>query len=474
MGAAPVGARLSAPRWRPRGSGRSIYVVGGFVPGRPARPRRWSATTSARRRWARVRSMPVRLNHPTAVLRGRLYVHGGYAGARPVRAHRVLLRYDPAHEPLAAAAARAHAAGRARRGGDRDRLYVAGGANDSGSLRSLEVYDFERAALAQRAGASRAARATTRPAWPRRALLRAGRPRRARTSPWPSATTRARRRWERLPRHAHPARRHRLGAAARRPHRGVRRRGARRRAARRSPRSSCSTRARGAGARLPDMRTPRHGLGGAALGGRVFAVEGGPQPGFPFSRALEFLDVPRASVAARVPAQGRHPHAALPDPDGRDHRDLRDRLLRLRARPLGARRQGNERVLEYGAIPLEITHPGRDCASVAGVSSMRGRPGGSSPPTRRPGGSRSSPRCSCTAACSTSAATCCSCGSSGTTSRTRWAGSASWRSTCSAGSRRSGAGARRPGLGGARRSGRAARSRRCSAATRCSIRARGW
>jgi Kelch motif len=43
---------------------------------------------------------------------------------------------------------------------------------------------------------------------------------------------------------------------------------------------------------LPDMRTPRHGLGGAALGNRVFALEGGPQPGFAFSNAIEFLDVP--------------------------------------------------------------------------------------------------------------------------------------------------------------------------------------
>ena len=43
---------------------------------------------------------------------------------------------------------------------------------------------------------------------------------------------------------------------------------------------------------LPDMRTPRHGLGGAALGRRVFALEGGPMPGFAFSRAIEFLDVP--------------------------------------------------------------------------------------------------------------------------------------------------------------------------------------
>ena len=45
--------------------------------------------------------------------------------------------------------------------------------------------------------------------------------------------------------------------------------------------------------------------------------------------------------------------------------------------------------------------------------------------TRSRAGRRSSPRCSCTARSSTSPATCCSCGSSATTSRTRWARSSS-------------------------------------------------
>jgi hypothetical protein len=40
------------------------------------------------------------------------------------------------------------------------------------------------------------------------------------------------------------------------------------------------------------MRTPRHGLGGIAYRGRVYAIEGGPQPGFFFSNALEVLQVP--------------------------------------------------------------------------------------------------------------------------------------------------------------------------------------
>ena len=50
---------------------------------------------------------------------------------------------------------------------------------------------------------------------------------------------------------------------------------------------------------LPDMRTPRHGLGGVAFGRRVYAVEGGPMPGFHFSNAIEALDIAPARVAAR-------------------------------------------------------------------------------------------------------------------------------------------------------------------------------
>ena len=47
---------------------------------------------------------------------------------------------------------------------------------------------------------------------------------------------------------------------------------------------------------LPAMRTPRHGLGGASLGRRIYALEGGPTPGFAFSSAIELLDVPRGKL----------------------------------------------------------------------------------------------------------------------------------------------------------------------------------
>jgi hypothetical protein len=43
--------------------------------------------------------------------------------------------------------------------------------------------------------------------------------------------------------------------------------------------------------RLPNMRTPRHGLGVVSRGARVYAIEGGPTPGFDFSNTIEALDV---------------------------------------------------------------------------------------------------------------------------------------------------------------------------------------
>ena len=48
-----------------------------------------------------------------------------------------------------------------------------------------------------------------------------------------------------------------------------------------------------AGRRLPRLRTPRHGLGVVSRGSRVYAIEGGPTPGFDFSNAIEALDVRR-------------------------------------------------------------------------------------------------------------------------------------------------------------------------------------
>ena len=270
--------------------GNFIYVVGGFEPGRtsPAVER----YDIRRRSWKRVRSMPLAVNHQTAVAyRGDLYVHGGYAAnlglTQPTGA---LQRYDPARNrwtrlrssPTARAA---HAVGVIGH-----RLYAAGGANDTGSLRSLEVYDFESRRWTRGPSFPPPARNhTTGVASGGRFYVLAGRDTRNFTA---AARYDPRRRsWERLP----PLHTPRGGIASARLSDG------------RivvfggeqlepggttiaevelfDPRSRHWS-------SLPDMRTPRHGLGGAALGRRVFAIDGGPTPGFAFTRTIEFLDVP--------------------------------------------------------------------------------------------------------------------------------------------------------------------------------------
>ena len=271
--------------------GGSIYVVGGFDDGArtTAAVQRYVIT---RRRWRRVRPMPVALNHPVAVsYRGSLYVSGGYTGASSLsEPSRVLLRFNtrtrrwrrlpPAPTPRAA-----HAAAVIR-----GRLYVAGGANDSGSLHSLDIYDFARRRWARGPDFPGPARNhTTGVASGGLFYVLAGRS----TQNFTSAERYDPRRrvWEPLPAMRDP----RGGIASARLRDG------------RIVVFGGEDLAPGGTTiesvelfdpltrrwtSLPDMRTPRHGLGGAALGNRVFALEGGVTPGFAVSPTIEFLDVP--------------------------------------------------------------------------------------------------------------------------------------------------------------------------------------
>ena len=270
--------------------GRSIYVVGGFERTSGATSAAVERYDIARNRWSRMPPMPLALNHPTAAVHdGRLYVHGGYRQglALPTRA---LLQFDPrrnrwrrlADAPTPRAAHALAVIG--------DRLYAAGGANDSGSLSSLEIFDFERR------------RWSTGPSFP-----------------------------------FGPARNHTAGVAAAghfyviagrdsRNFTSVERYDPRRRAWEdvpdlRTPRGGIAAVRLGDGRivvfggenlepggttiaevelfsprtgrwrNLPDMRIPRHGLGGVARGRRVYSIQGGVTPGFSFSSAIEVLDV---------------------------------------------------------------------------------------------------------------------------------------------------------------------------------------
>jgi hypothetical protein len=269
--------------------GRHIYVVGGFE-------ERSGATTGAVERydirsdsWRRVASMPLGLNHPTAVARrGRVYVHGGYRGRRDLSsATAALLEYDPRRDrwrrlPDAPTPRAAHALAVIG-----DRLYAAGGANAGGSLRSMEIYDFRSRRWRRGPGFPGPPRDhTTGIASGGRFYVLAGREGGNNYTVAERYDPR-RRRWERLP----DMRKARGGIASARLRDG---------------RIVVCGGEEGAGTirevelfnphtrrwrRLADMRTPRHGLGGASLGNRVYALEGGPRPGFHFSDAIEFLDV---------------------------------------------------------------------------------------------------------------------------------------------------------------------------------------
>jgi N-acetylneuraminic acid mutarotase len=271
--------------------GRRIYVVGGFE-------RRSGETTAATERydirhdrWSRARPMPLALNHPTAVAHsGRLYVHGGYQAVRDLaRPTAALLEYDPRRRrwrrlPSSPTPRAAHALAAID-----GRLYAAGGANDTGSLNTLEVYDIRRRRWRRGPSFSGPARNhTTGVASGRRFYVLAGRD--AGNYATAERYDPDRRKWERLPDLSTP----RGGiASVRLPDDRIVVFGGEdltpggttiRQVELFDPR-------RRRWHRLPDMRTPRHGLGGAGLGGRVFAIQGGVRPGFSFSNAIETLRV---------------------------------------------------------------------------------------------------------------------------------------------------------------------------------------
>jgi Kelch motif len=273
--------------------GRFIYVVGGFERSSGGTVAAVERYDIRRDRWRREPDMPVALNHPTAVAhRGRLYVHGGYRGETDLTVPTgTLLRYDPERRrwrrlPPAPTPRAAHALAAIR-----GRLYAAGGANDSGSLRSLEVYDIRRARW--RSGPSfpgPARNHTTGVASGGRFYVFAGRD--AGNLNVAERYDPRRRVWEELP----PLRGARGGIASARlrDDRIVVFGGERL-----EPGGTTIAQVelfdprRRRWSSLPALRTPRHGLGGAALGRRVYAIEGGPTPGFDFSNAIEYLDVPR-------------------------------------------------------------------------------------------------------------------------------------------------------------------------------------
>ena len=294
--------KATAARWKPLASsklartevgaarvGRSIYVVGGFEKSSGKTTAATERYAIGENRWSRVRSMPVALNHAAAVAwNGRVYVVGGYADPNGLSQEQaLLLRYDPktdtwkrlADPPSARAALAAAVAG--------DRLYAAGGVRGGAALGTLEIYDLRKnswttgpdMAVAREHLAATAAGGSV--------YVLAGRASgqgNFATAERFNTKTGA---WERLPDMAKP----RGGIAAATVHGDVVVFGGEEGAGTIREVERFDT-AKRRWSRLPSMRTPRHGLGGASLRERIYSLEGGPEPGFHFSTALEVLDVP--------------------------------------------------------------------------------------------------------------------------------------------------------------------------------------
>jgi N-acetylneuraminic acid mutarotase len=310
--------------------GNEIYVVGGFIG--PTTTNQVERYDARRDRWELLKPMPVALNHPSAVTYGGdLYVLGGYTNgiSTPgvptgglLDTSDAFLRYDPhtnSWSEMPSMPARRSAAAAAVIG---DRLYVAGGrahfptyTTSEGLLARLDIFDFSIRTWSRGPDMSIAREHVAGAAAAGAFYVIGGRT----VLDSVAAVERyapSQGRWERV-------------ANMRVPHNGF-------------PAVTVGDRivvfgseepsnaqlrtyneatelfdpATGRWGALPDMRTPRGALGGAAIGQRVYAIEGiAAQPatsvGFG-SNVVEALDVPSAAQHHHAPVSARHNPLGLP------------------------------------------------------------------------------------------------------------------------------------------------------------------
>ena len=274
--------------------GDGIYVVGGYISsgGTTGRMVRYDISED---RWREVAPLPIGVNHPGITAHGgRVYLLGGNLGDD--RKSNRLYRYDPggdrwkrlADAPTARAAMAFAAIG--------DRLYAAGGYTaDDPTVQRLEIYDVGRdrwrAGKRMPTGRNHVGAAVFKGGL----VVTGGRP-----GPISGCLTTVERydprrdRWSKLPdlrtaRSGHAT----LTVGGRLGGRIVVFGGEEL-----GPGGTTIEQVelfdprQGGWVALPDMVTPRHGVGGAIKGDRVYALEGGPQPGLAYSPALEYLDLP--------------------------------------------------------------------------------------------------------------------------------------------------------------------------------------
>jgi hypothetical protein len=282
--------------------GRFIYIVGGFVPPNLETTNRVTRYDISTGSWSEVAPLPVAVNHPavatgTGRCAGQLYVYGGYTGSGGLTAEvDALQRFDPrtgTWTQLPASGAARAAATLAPVGCS---LYAIGGASGGAPQRLVQIYEIRRGAW--RAGPSmRIAREhLASVAIGKSILVFGGRAGSGNLDVVEELNTRTGV-WRARP--PIPTARSGFGAVV------VRGRAVVVGGEELTPGGATirpveafdpqSRRWR----KLPGMLTPRHGLGVVARGRRIFAMEGGPQPGGSYSSTFEMLRVPARLLPAR-------------------------------------------------------------------------------------------------------------------------------------------------------------------------------
>ena len=270
----------------------SIYVVGGYRAPNGSITGALERYDSGSDTWEQLRSLPIAVNHPAVTAAGgRLYLNGGFRGHGQGPTDR-LYRYNPGgnrwkrlpDSPVARAAHALQAIG--------GKLYAAGGSDgDNARIRKLAIYDISgrrwNRGPSMKVGRNHVASAVLE----RKLYVIGGRPgavqgnRRTVERYNPRA-----RRWRRLASLETAT----SGAAAAAVHGKVVVFGGEKLdgSGETIPATQSFQPGTGTWTSLPDMLTPRHGLGGASIGSRVFALAGGPVAGLHFSSTNEYLALP--------------------------------------------------------------------------------------------------------------------------------------------------------------------------------------
>jgi Kelch motif len=282
--------------------GRFIYVVGGFVPPNletTDQVARYDISTGT---WSNVAPLPVAVNHPavasgTGRCAGQLYVYGGYTDSGSLAGEvDALQRFDPRTGTWTRLPGSGFARAASTLAPVGCSLYAIGGASGGTAQRLVQIYDIRRGTWRPGPSMRIAREHLAGVAVGRRILALGGRAAAGNLAAVEELDTRTGT-WRRLPRI--PTARSGFGAVAVRGWavvlggeeltqggQTIR------------PVEAFDPRLR-QWRKLPGMLTPRHGLGVVARGPRIFALEGGPQPGASYSSVIESLKVPARLLPPR-------------------------------------------------------------------------------------------------------------------------------------------------------------------------------